>query len=156
MKVGFAKDHVGVDTVGNVEGVGQAIPVMRSWENRPDTFVCDEPLYAHYLKQSARTDHPGYEATLAHHEDRLDVVIPWLTGPIPDDKEIFYQKHMTHHLPDNLELNWIDGLVNCLLIRNPREVLKSLVKFLPNPTAADTGLPQQMRLYEYIREDLRR
>ena len=27
--------------------------MMRSWGNRPDTHVCDEPLYAHYL------DHTG-------------------------------------------------------------------------------------------------
>jgi sulfotransferase family protein len=23
--------------------------LMRAWENRPDTWVVDEPLYAHYL-----------------------------------------------------------------------------------------------------------
>ncbi len=28
--------------------------LMRSWENRPDTAVVDEPLYAHYLHQTGR------------------------------------------------------------------------------------------------------
>ena len=32
--------------------------MMRSWGNRPDTFVCDEPLYAHYLKVTG-LEHPG-------------------------------------------------------------------------------------------------
>ena len=32
--------------------------MMRSWGNRPDTFVCDEPFYAHYLQATGR-DHPG-------------------------------------------------------------------------------------------------
>ena len=26
---------------------------MRSWENRPDTIVFDEPFYAHYLNESS-------------------------------------------------------------------------------------------------------
>ena len=32
--------------------------MMRSWGNRADTFVCDEPLYAHYLTQ-VEVDHPA-------------------------------------------------------------------------------------------------
>ena len=41
--------------------------MMRSWENRPDTIVCDEPFYAHYLK-STGLNHPGRDEVLAHHE----------------------------------------------------------------------------------------
>ena len=26
--------------------------LMRAWENRSDTFVVDEPLYAHYLNET--------------------------------------------------------------------------------------------------------
>ena len=26
--------------------------LMRAWGNRPDTFVVDEPLYAHYLRET--------------------------------------------------------------------------------------------------------
>ena len=32
--------------------------MMRSWENRVDTAVIDEPLYAAYLA-TTRLDHPG-------------------------------------------------------------------------------------------------
>ncbi len=32
--------------------------LMRAWENRPDTVVVDEPLYAHYLAATG-IDHPG-------------------------------------------------------------------------------------------------
>ena len=38
--------------------------MMRSWENRPDTVVVDEPLYAAYLARTG-LDHPGREAVLA-------------------------------------------------------------------------------------------
>ena len=32
--------------------------MLRSWENRPDTYVCDEPLYAYYLNETGK-EHPG-------------------------------------------------------------------------------------------------
>ena len=32
--------------------------LMRAWENRPDTVVTDEPLYAFYLSRTG-LDHPG-------------------------------------------------------------------------------------------------
>ena len=41
--------------------------MLRSWENRPDTWVVDEPLYAHYLTQ-VTVNHPGVEEVIAHHQ----------------------------------------------------------------------------------------
>src|SRR5437763_2326019 len=38
--------------------------MMRSWGNRPNTFVCDEPLYPHYLSITRRA-HPGAAEVLA-------------------------------------------------------------------------------------------
>ena len=38
--------------------------LMRSWENRPDTVVVDEPLYAFYLDRTG-LDHPGREQVIA-------------------------------------------------------------------------------------------
>ena len=40
---------------------------MRSWENRGDTIVIDEPFYAHYLKVTG-LDHPGRDEIIAHHD----------------------------------------------------------------------------------------
>ena len=37
--------------------------MMRSFENRPDTTVTDEPFYAHYLSTTG-IDHPGRDETL--------------------------------------------------------------------------------------------
>ncbi|SVC61874.1 uncharacterized protein METZ01_LOCUS314728, partial [marine metagenome] len=34
--------------------------LMRSFGNRPDTFVTDEPLYGHFLKNTG-IQHPGRE-----------------------------------------------------------------------------------------------
>lgn len=124
--------------------------MMRAWGNRADTFVCDEPLYAHYLKVTS-IDHPGREEVIAHHESDWRKVTAWLTGPVPEGKSIFYQKHMAHHLLGNIERGWLDQLTHCFLIRDPREMLTSLMKNLPNPTIEDTGLPQQVELVEYVK-----
>lgn len=125
--------------------------MMRSWGNRPDTFVCDEPLYAHYLLTKGITNHPGHEVTIAQHETDWRKVVAWLTGPIPAGKAIFYQKHMAHHVLAGMKLDWIDQLTNCLLIREPREMLTSLLEFLPEPVIEDTGLPHQLWLFEHFR-----
>jgi Sulfotransferase domain len=38
--------------------------MMRAWENRPDTVVVDEPLYAYYLAATG-IDHPGRDEVIA-------------------------------------------------------------------------------------------
>lgn len=126
--------------------------MMRAWGNRPDTFVCDEPLYAHYLLRTGHTDHPGYEETIRCHETDWQTVTEWLLGPVPGDKPIFYQKHMAHHLLAGMDLEWVHGLTNCFLIRDPAEVIASLVEFLSSPDAEETGLPHQLRLFDAVRE----
>ncbi len=125
--------------------------LMRSWGNRPDTFVCDEPFYAHYLVQT-QLAHPGAEEVIRHQENDWRKAADWLTGPIPEGKPIFYQKHMAHHLLPNMGRNWLDRVTNCFLIREPREMLTSLLHFLPEPTLADTGLPQQVEIFRQVKQ----
>jgi hypothetical protein len=124
--------------------------MMRSWGSRPDTFVCDEPLYAHYLRTTG-IQHPGAEEVIRRHETDWRKVAEWLTGPIPEGKRIFYQKHMTHHLLPEIERDWLADLKHAFLIREPREMLASLLQFLPTPALVDTGLPQQVELFEWER-----
>ncbi len=125
--------------------------LMRSWGNRADTFVCDEPFYAHYLVQT-KLPHPGADEVVRHQENDWRKVTAWLTGPIPDGKTIFYQKHMAHHLLPNMERGWLDKVTNCFLVREPREMLTSLLHFLPEPTLADTGLPQQVEIFQQVKQ----
>jgi hypothetical protein len=125
--------------------------LMRSWGNRPDTFVCDEPFYAHYLVQT-NFDHPGKDEVIRHQENDWRNVVAWLTGPVPEGKSLFYQKHVAHHLLPQIERDWLDHVTNCFLIREPREMLTSLLHFLPEPTLADTGLPQQVEIFRQVRQ----
>ena len=41
--------------------------LMRAWENRPDTVVADEPLYAFYLDRTG-IDHPGRAEVIASQQ----------------------------------------------------------------------------------------
>lgn len=123
--------------------------MLRSWGNRPDTFVCDEPLYAHYLVQTG-IEHPGRDEVIAGHETDWPTVVDWLTGPIPDGRTIFYQKHMAHHLLPTIDRDWLGKLTHCFLIRDPVEMLTSLIAKWPQPTLADTGLEQQVELARYV------
>lgn len=125
--------------------------MMRAWGNRADTAVVDEPLYAHYLVATG-IDHPGRDDVIRHHEIDWRKAIATLLGPIPGGKPIYYQKHMAHHLLPQIERGWLSELRHAFLIREPREMLTSLLRNLPNPTAADTGLPQQLELLDRIEQ----
>jgi len=126
--------------------------MMRAWGNRPDTFVCDEPLYAHYLHHTGYAHHPGTAEIVAHHETDWQNVVAELTGPLPAGKTIYYQKQMAQHLLPHIPLDWTDGLTNAFLIRDPREMLLSLLEFFPNPEIEESGLPQQLELFRREKE----
>jgi hypothetical protein len=125
--------------------------MMRSWGNRGDCAVVDEPLYAHYLAHTG-LDHPGREEVIAAGETDWRKVAAWLTGPVPEGMPIWYQKHMTHHLLPHIGREWLSGLTHVFLIRDPREVLLSYVKSRPNVTAEDIGVLQQLEIFEFVED----
>ena len=117
--------------------------MMRSWENRPDTEVLDEPLYAAYLAASG-LDHPGHDEIIAaghaEYDGAIDRCLQHHAAPIS------YQKHMAHHLLPDTDLGWLDQLRNCLLLRDPRRVLSSYTKVRETVTLDDIGVPQQLAI----------
>ena len=123
--------------------------LMRSWENRPDTMVVDEPLFAHWLTETG-TDHPGREDVIATYDSDWRRVAEQLTGPLPDGVEVFYQKHMAHHLTPQIQQGWMARLTNVLLIRDPREVIASYQKGRPRFVARDLGFEQLVELYDEL------
>lgn len=126
--------------------------MMRAWENRPDTVVVDEPFYAYYLARTG-IDHPGAAEIIAHYDTYWRSIAAALTGDIPGGRAIYYQKHMTHHMLDEIDLDWLLPLTNCFLIREPAQVIISLAKVLPNPSLEQTGFPRQVELFEFVRRE---
>ena len=120
--------------------------MMRSFGNRKDCTVVDEPLYAAYLAETG-LDHPGRDEVIASQPTDWRVVCGDLTaGPVPT--ELQYQKHMTHHLLPGIDREALTGLHHAFLVRDPERVLTSYAKVRQEPTLEDLGLPQQVELFE--------
>jgi len=122
--------------------------LMRSWGNRSDCVVADEPLYAFYLTSSG-IDHPGADEVIASQSTDWRAVAARLTSaPLPDGASVFYQKHMTHHMLPEVDRDTLAGLTHAFLVRDPAEVLASYSKVRHEPTLEDLGWPQQAELYQ--------
>jgi len=123
--------------------------MMRSFENRPDTSVIDEPFYAYYLARTG-ADHPLRAEVLASQPVTSAPVVETLLGPVPGGRRVFYQKHMTHHMVDGVDLSWMALVTNAFLIRSPDDVLVSYAKVRGTPTPEEIGIPQQRVLFERV------
>ena len=96
--------------------------MMRAWESRSDTFVVDEPFYPYYLSKTD-VDHPGRKETIESGELDEGVVSNGLISDTKRDCSIYYQKHITHHLLPSVSREWMKEVVNCFLIRDPKDCL---------------------------------
>jgi hypothetical protein len=122
--------------------------LMRAWENRPDTVVADEPLYAFYLDRTGLA-HPGRDEVIASQPTRWPTVIRELTtAPLPEGRTVFYGKHMTHHLLPEVDRDALAPLRHAFLIRDPRELLASYARVRATPTLDDLGIWQQAEIFE--------
>jgi hypothetical protein len=121
--------------------------MMRSFENRSDTVVVDEPFYAAFLAETG-ADHPMRDEVLASQPTRWRDVANALSGPTPTGAVVWYQKHMTHHMLPDFGLDWANGCRNAFLIRAPEAVLASYTLKRENVTLADIGVERQRELFE--------
>jgi hypothetical protein len=120
--------------------------LMYSFAQRDDMQVVDEPLYGHYLRVSG-ADHPGGADVMAAMNCDGDAVMRDLLRQQSENplRRLFI-KHMAHHLVD-IDLGFLNDTCNVFLIRDPREMLPSLVVQVPHAQLADTGLKRQWELY---------
>jgi hypothetical protein len=121
--------------------------MMRAWENRPDTVVVDEPLYAEYLLRTG-LDHPGRDEVIAAQPTSLSDVVDGLHAGLPVGKTVHYAKHMAHHLDLSADASWTDAFRNVLLIRDPGEVVASYVRSREACEPEDIGLLQEQWLVD--------
>jgi hypothetical protein len=123
---------------------------MRSFAQRTDTRAFDEPLYGHYLATTG-APHPGRDELVGVLEtDARTVIDKVILGAC--ERDVMFFKQMVHHLTPDLDLGFLDDCVNVLLIRDPAEVIASLVNQLPQPTMRDVGLERQVALFRELRE----
>jgi len=121
--------------------------MMRSFENRRDCFVSDEPFYAAYLVKTG-LPHPLRAEVIASQPNDAAEVAAALVGPVPGGRPIWYQKHMTHHMLDGFSRDWIGQCANAFLIRAPEAVLASYARKRDDFTLDEIGLPAQLDLFD--------
>jgi len=129
--------------------------LMRSWSSRRDTYVTDEPFYAYYLKET-QINHPMHEKIINHYLSDYDEIVDYLISEVPNQKHIWYQKHMAHHLIDLAKIDWIKKCENCILLRHPKEVISSYTAKNKLNSVKVLGYPQQFEIVKFIKESNQR
>jgi sulfotransferase family protein len=127
--------------------------MMRSFENRDDCAVWDEPFYAAYLNTTG-LNHPMREEIIAAGIADWDQTRAHVLGPAPGDAAIFYQKHMSHHMLPGIDRDWIVPARNCFLIRKPENVLASYAAKREDVTLRDIGFAEQAEIFEMVADRL--
>ena len=128
-------------------GIRGAPQRFRNLFGQPLRFLDLYPLQLLVLEER-----PGHHQRVLHRVVLHGVAAHVASRPVPDGKAVFYQKHMAHHLLPEIDLDWLRNITNCFLIRDPREMILSLAKFIDAPEAGQTGLPQQVKVFELVRE----
>ena len=128
--------------------------LMRSFENRSDCFVSDEPFYSYFLYKT-RLKHPLSDEIIKSGLINYNEIIKYITGLIPSSKNIWYQKHMAHHILEGENMDWIKNMKNCLLIRHPSDVILSYSKKNEINSIQQLGYLQQIEIYEMLTKEMR-
>ncbi len=123
--------------------------LMRSFGSRADFEVIDEPFYAAYLKETG-IKHPMYEKIINSQSSNPSVISNLCeNGALV--KPYQYQKHMTHHILNSFDKNFVLSVSNVFLIRKPDLVLNSYRKKNPDYQFKDLGFKQQFELFEMVK-----
>ena len=118
--------------------------MMYAFGNRADCEAWDEPFYAAYLAQTG-LDHPMRQAVLATQPPHFDAVVERLLAR--PAKPVQYLKLMTHHMLDDMALDWATGFTNIHLIRHPARVIASYAVKRADITLDDIGFSQAARIH---------
>jgi hypothetical protein len=122
--------------------------MMRSFGNRADTAVSDEPFYGAFLRTSG-ADHPMREAVIAAMDCDWGSVARALAGPAPEGRPIWYQKHMWHHMVGPIGYaDFADDFTHAFLIRDPATMIASYLRKREAAAFEDFGLDRQAEFFE--------
>jgi len=123
--------------------------MMRAFGNRSDTAVWDEPLYGYYLHATG-LKHPGAAEIIEAGGKRWEDVVHKCVNEVPNNRAVWYQKHMAQHFLAEVDRNWLDSVTNCFLIREPLRVVASYRLKQPDVTVAGLGFTQQTEIFNRV------
>lgn len=123
--------------------------LMYAFRQRTDTTVVDEPLYAHYLScGQTEAVHPATPDILRTQLNEGHAVVQQVLLGTYQTPVVFF-KQMTHHLVAMNEA-FLQHMDHIMLIRDPRAIIASYAKVIPNPTIDDIGVEQQHYLFQKL------
>ena len=117
--------------------------MMRSFGGRSDCAVSDEPFYGAFLKTTGQRQ-PMADAVIASMDCDWQSVAKAMSGPVPDGKAIWYQKHMPHHMVRDVSIADFPDHRHAFLIRDPERVVASYTLKRVEVTAGDLGYARQL------------
>lgn len=122
--------------------------LMYSFAQRKDCKVVDEPLYGFYLSNSeSKRYHPGADEIMNSMDcDGVRILESMMES---DEKQVLFYKHMTHHLLA-LDYSFLKLVDNVILTRDPREMILSYSKVIPNPKMHDLGYDDHLKIVDYL------
>lgn len=122
--------------------------MMRSFGNRADTAVSDEPFYGAFLKTKG-AGHPMREEVIAAMDCDWRSVARTMTGASPEGRPIWYQKHMWHHMVGPVGYDDFGGdFTHAFLIRDPAAMIASYLRKREAAAFEDFALDRQAEFFE--------
>jgi len=121
--------------------------MMRSFSSRADCSVSDEPFYGCYLKATG-ADHPMAQDVIAAMDCDWHSVARTLSGPVPNGRPVWYQKHMPHHMAGPIAPDDLEGVVHAFLIRDPVRMAASYAAKRERVIPDDLGAAAQRAFFE--------
>jgi hypothetical protein len=121
--------------------------MMRSFGSRADTFVSDEPFYGAFLKATG-ANHPMRDEVIAAMDCDWASIMASLRGPVPEDRPVWYQKHMWHHMAGPIGYANFDGFAHAFLIREPERMIASYLRKREAAAFDSFGLDRQAEFFE--------
>ena len=104
------KNHIKIAMWSGPRNISTTL--MRSFGNRGDTYISDEPFYAYFLKNT-NVDHPLKNEIINKYDSNYKKIVQSISCKIPNNKVIWYQKQMTQHIFNHDDISWIKELNNC-------------------------------------------
>ncbi len=126
--------------------------MMRSFSSRDDSICVDEPFYAAYLALTGLV-HPMRDEILQAHENDPQRIIETIAYK-PAKAPLYYQKHMCHHMIDDIDRGWMSEMRHAFLIRHPERVLASYAKKTQSVNLEAIGFQQQCEIFQHVTNDL--
>lgn len=123
--------------------------LMYSFDNRIDTIGVDEPYYAYYLHETKK-DHPGWEKVMVEMPRTPEDLIAGFES-LQESYAYVFVKNMGHHI-FNRPVQEFLSYQNVFLIRDPRRIVKSIHKILPQPELLDIAVERQWHYFNALRE----